>query len=71
MWQCASVFLKTEQCRPFLNLDDEDTPAFQPASKNSQFLVNFRREPLGAVVITRYGTTPKATVSAHGRSFRC
>jgi hypothetical protein len=23
---------------PFLNLDDEDTPAFQTASKNSQFL---------------------------------
>jgi hypothetical protein len=30
------LFLNTEQCRPFLNLDDEDTPAFQTASKNSQ-----------------------------------
>jgi hypothetical protein len=31
---------------PFFNLEDEDTPAFQTASKNSQFFLNLRGGPL-------------------------
>jgi hypothetical protein len=68
--ECTAPGLEQHTTRtPFLNLDDEDTPAFQTAPKNSQLFVKSRRRP-GGTTITRCGTTPRATASMLVQSFQ-